>query len=191
MSDKKKRIIVAITGASGAVYGKNLLQELSKIENLETHLIISKAAAITIDIELGASVFELENFADKTYKVNDIAACISSGSYRTEGMIIAPCSMKTLAEIANGISSNLISRSADVILKERKKLVLLVRETPLSSIHLENMLKISNAGGYVFPPVPAFYNHPGTLDDIVNHTVGRVLDIFELESSLVKRWKND
>lgn len=187
---EKKRIIVAITGASGAIYGERTLKALKEVNEIETHLIISKAANITIDLELEGGISSIENLADKTHKINDLAACISSGSYKTEGMIIAPCSMKSLAEIATGVSSNLISRSADVVLKERKKLVLLTRETPLNSINLENMLKISNAGGYICPPVPAFYNNPKTIDDIVNHTVGRVLDVFDIDSTLVRRWKS-
>lgn len=189
-NQEQKTIIIAITGASGAIYGKRVLEALQNEPTIQTHLIISKSAAITIDLELEESIADLEKLADITHKSTDIAACISSGSYKTDGMIIAPCSMKTLAEIATGISSNLISRSADVILKEKKKLVLLTRETPLSSIHLENMLKISNAGGYICPPVPAFYNNPQNIDDIVNHTVGRVLDIFDIDSTLARRWKS-
>ncbi len=192
---KQKRIIVAITGASGAIYGKKVLEKLKLFDDIQSHLIISKAAAITIDLELKCSIKEIESLADITHKSNDIAACISSGSYRTEGMIIAPCSMKTLAEIATGVSSNLISRAADVVLKEKNKLVLLTRETPLNAIHLENMLRLDRAGAYICPPVPAFYNNPETIDDIVNHTVGRILDIFDFdrinESNLVKRWKDD
>jgi len=188
---KKKRIIIGITGASGAVYGARTLEYLKNIPEIETHLIISKAAGITIDLELGKSISEIEKLADKTYKIGDIAACISSGSYQTEGMIICPCSMKTLAEIATGVTSNLISRAADVVLKEKKKLVLLTRETPLNSIHLENMLKLSNIGAFICPPVPAFYNNPKDIDDIVNHSVGRVLDIFDIDSSLARRWKSD
>lgn len=191
MENRKTRIIVAITGASGAIYGKRTLEALKEVTDIETHLIISKAANITIDLELEESIKDIEKLADETHKVNDIAACISSGSYKTEGMIIAPCSMKTLAEIATGVSSNLISRSADVILKEKKKLVLLARETPLNAIHIENMLRVTNAGGYICPPVPAFYNHPEKIDDIVDHTVGRILDIFNVESSLARRWKDD
>jgi len=191
MNAKRKRIIVAITGASGAIYGKRILEALKNIDDIETHLIISKAAGITIDLELNCSVSDIEKLADKTHKVTDIAACISSGSYKTEGMVVAPCSMKTLAEIATGVSSNLVSRAADVVLKERGKLVLLTRETPLNSIHLENMLKLSHAGAYICPPVPAFYNNPETIDDIVSHSIGRVLDIFHIDSSLARRWKDD
>lgn len=186
----KKRIIVGITGASGAIYGVRTLEILKEINEIETHLVVSKVANITISEETDTTLKEIENLADEVHKCGDLAASISSGSFKTEGMIIAPCSMKTLGEIANGISGSLMSRAADVVLKERRKLALLVRETPLNLIHINNMKKIAEAGGYICPPVPAFYNNPENINDIVNHTVGRVLDIFDIDSNLVKRWKS-
>ena len=188
--NKKKKIIIAITGASGSIYGVRALEALKDNPEIETHLMISKAANIVIAEETGYKISEIEALADEVYNVKDIAACISSGSNKTDGMLVAPCSMKTMAEIANGLSSNLISRAADVILKEKRKLVLMVRETPLSSIHINNMKTLSDIGVFICPPVPAFYNKPETIDDIVNHSVGRVLDIFDIDSDLVKRWKS-
>lgn len=194
MKNKKERIIIAITGASGAIYGLRLLEALQEeraANKLEIHLIISKAARITINLELDINIAQIEELADYTHNPQDIAACISSGSYITKGMIIVPCSMKSLAEIAHGLGSNLISRSADVVLKEKRKLVLMPRETPLSSIHLNNMKILSDMGAYICPPVTAFYNKPQTIDDIVSHTIGRVLDIFEIETNLARRWKEE
>ena len=186
----KERIIIGITGASGAIYGIRMLEALRKVKNIETHLIISKAAAITIAEETDYSISDVSKLADVTHKINDMAASISSGSYKTLGMVVAPCSMKSLAEIATGLSNTLISRAADVILKEKRKLVLMVRETPLSSIHLNHMLNLSNMGVYIAPPLPAFYNKPESVDDIVDHSVGRVLDIFDIENTLARRWKS-
>lgn len=180
-------IIVAITGASGAIYGKRAL-EILKEEQVETSLIISKSAVITINKEIGVESSQIESLASKVYKVQNIGADIASGSFRTEGMLIAPCSIKTMSEIANGISSNLISRSADVCLKEQRKLVLMLRETPLNYIHLTNMQKLSQAGAIIAPPVPAFYNRPQTIDDLVDHSVCRVLDLFGVHSKRLKRW---
>ena len=184
---KKKRIIIGITGASGFIYGVRLLEFLADTE-FETHLILSKASHQTRAYESNLSASDITSLADKHYSINDIAACLSSGSYQTLGMIIAPCSMRTLADIANGTTGNLLSRAADVVLKERRKLVLMIRETPLHQGHIENMLKVTQIGGIVAPPVPAFYNAPQTIDDIVNHSVGRVLDLFDIDSSIVKRW---
>ncbi|KTC84097.1 UbiX family flavin prenyltransferase [Legionella brunensis] len=186
---KKKRIIVGISGASGIVYGIRLLQLLAKTD-YETHLIVSKAAQQTRAFETNLSANELSALANISYHINDIAASISSGSFKTAGMIIAPCSMRTLASIACGTTSNLLTRAADVVLKERRKLVLLVRETPLHLGHLENMKKVTELGAIVAPPVPAFYNQPQTIDDIVTHSVGRVLDLFDIDVDVVKRWKN-
>jgi 4-hydroxy-3-polyprenylbenzoate decarboxylase len=188
---KKTRIIVAITGASGAIYAIKILKQLQQIDDIESHLTISKIGHITIKEETDLTIDEVESLADRVHKHNDLAACISSGSYQTEAMIVAPCSMKTLAEIASGFTTNLISRSADVILKERKKLILLTRETPLNAIHLENMLKLARLGVDIVPPVPAFYNKPKNIDDIVNHTVGRVFDLLNIETLLARRWKDD
>lgn len=182
-----KKIILAISGASGAIYGIRLLEILRDLD-VETHLIISKSAHLTITQETKHSVDDIKNLANYSYNSQDIWAKISSGSFRTMGMIIAPCSMKTMASVACGIENNLISRAAGVTLKERRKLVLMVRETPLHSGHLENMLKLSNYGAIIAPPVPAFYNFPTTIDDLVNHSITRVLDLFDLETNLIKRW---
>lgn len=182
-----KKIIVAITGASGSIYGIKLIEILKKL-NIETHLVISKSAYITISQETSYSIDQIKNMANHVYNNNDIAASISSGSFRTNGMIVAPCTMKTMASIACGIEDNLISRSANVTLKERRRLVLMVRETPFHSGNLENMLRLSNYGAIIAPPVPAFYNSPQTIDDIVNHSVARALDLFDIETSLIDRW---
>jgi 4-hydroxy-3-polyprenylbenzoate decarboxylase len=181
------RLIIAISGASGAIYGIKLLEVLRSLK-IETHLIISKSANITISAETGMKLKDIIALADYNYNQSDIAASISSGSFKTNGMIIAPCSMKTLSSIACGYEDNLISRAAGVVIKEQKKLALLVRETPLSTIHLENMLKLAKCGVAICPPVPAFYNNPSSINDLVNHSVGRVLDLFNLETYSTKRW---
>ena len=183
-----KKIIVSITGASGAIYGIRLLEILKKCE-IETHLIISRSANLTIATETSFSIYDIKKLADYVYHPSDIAAKISSGSFKVNGMIIAPCSMKTLSAIATGLENDLIMRSASVIIKEQKKLALMVRETPFSAIHLENMLKLARIGVAICPPVPAFYNNPATLDDIINHSVARILDLFNIETNLVKRWQ--
>ncbi|HEV7371111.1 UbiX family flavin prenyltransferase [Arenibaculum sp.] len=183
----RRRIIVGISGASGAVYGVRALETLRALD-VETHLVVSKAGALTLEHELGMKVADVRALADRHYAIGDVGAACSSGSFRTLGMIVAPCSMKTLAEIATGVSSTLLTRSADVVLKERRRLVLLVRETPLTRVHLTNMLAVTDMGGIVAPPVPAFYTHPASIGDMVDHTVGRVLDLFDLDTSLVKRW---
>ncbi|MBN8828715.1 MAG: UbiX family flavin prenyltransferase [Sphingobacteriia bacterium] len=183
-----KKLIVAITGASGAIYGIRILEILKDL-NIETHLIISKSALITISSELKKSVNEIKELASITYQPSDIAAPIASGSFRTDGMIIAPCSIKTLAGIASCFSDSLITRAADVILKERRKLVLLLRETPLHVGHIEQMLKVSQMGGIIAPPVPAFYTNPNSIEEIVNHTVIRSLDLFDLNIEYNNRWK--
>lgn len=182
-------IIIAISGASGIIYGIRLLQVLKQLE-IPTHLVISKSAELTRAAETSLSHSQLINLADVSYSPGDLAAAISSGSFKTRGMIIAPCSMRSLAEIASGVTSSLLTRAADVVLKERRKLVLMVRETPLHTGHLENMLKVTQMGGIIAPPVPAFYNNPQTLDDIVNHSIGRVLDLFDIEVDFVKRWQS-
>lgn len=183
-----KRIIVGISGASGAIYGIELLKAL-KAADYETHLVISRNGQITIAYETDYSVADVQKLADHFYSNNDLSAHISSGSFKTEGMIIAPCSVKTLAEIATGVTPSLLSRAADVILKERRKLVILPRETPLTSIHIRNMLTLSDIGAIIAPPVPAFYARPKSLEDMVNHTVGRTLDLFGIETAGVKRWQ--
>jgi polyprenyl P-hydroxybenzoate/phenylacrylic acid decarboxylase-like protein len=186
----KPRLIIAITGASGTIYGTRLLEQMRRSGACETHLVMSASGALTATQELGMKRGEIEALADVVHNVKDVGATIASGSFRSEGMVIAPCSMKTLASIAHGFADNLVSRAADVILKERRKLVLLARETPLNLAHLRNMTAVTEMGGIVFPPVPAFYTQPTSLDDIVNHTVGRVLDLFSIpHASLVKRWE--
>ncbi len=181
------RLVVGISGASGIIYGVRLLQALKDLP-VESHLVMTRTAEVTLAHETALKVGDVRALADAVYRIDDLAAAISSGSFRTLGMIVAPCSMRSLGEIANGITSNLLTRAADVALKERRRLVLMVRETPLHAIHLRNMLALSEMGAIVAPPVPAFYNKPKTLDDIVDHTVGRVLDLFDLDTGKVKRW---
>jgi 4-hydroxy-3-polyprenylbenzoate decarboxylase len=191
---EKKRLIVGISGASGIIYGIRLLELLKNMGDElrpETHLIMSRSAEITLAYETTLKVSDVQNLADTTYANKDIGAALASGSFKTMGMIIAPCSVKTLAEIATGVTSTLLSRAADVILKERRRLVCMVRETPLHSGHLRNMLALSDMGAIIAPPVPAFYTKPASLDDMINHTVGRVLDLFEIETNAVKRWKDN
>jgi len=183
------KLIVAITGASGAIFGVRLLEILKDIKDVETHLIISKSANITINSETNYKISDVKVLADFFYSIDDIGACIASGSFRTDGMIIAPCSVKTMSAIAHSYGDNLISRSADVILKERKKLVLMLRETPLHLGHLRNMALIAENGGIIYPPVPAFYHNPESIDDIVNHTLYRVLDLFDINCDKLKRWQ--
>ncbi|AFC72554.1 aromatic acid decarboxylase [Rickettsia rhipicephali] len=185
--NKETKIVIAISGASGAIYGIRLLEVL-KQQNIETHLVISEGAALTIKLETKYSINEVKLLANYYYDYKDLGATISSGSFKTSGMIIAPCSMKTLASIAHSMEDNLISRAAGVILKDRRKLILMTRETPLHIGHLENMLKVASYGGIISPPVPAFYNNPVSIDDIVNHSITRVLDFFDIETNLIKRW---
>lgn len=182
-----QNIIIGISGASGAIYGIKILKLLQEIDNVKTHLIISKAAHITIKHELEISITEVMELADQCYNYNDIAASISSGSFITDGMIIAPCSVKTLSEIATGYSNNLISRSADVILKERRKLILMLRETPLNYIHIKNMLTVTKMGGIIAPPLNAFYINPTSIDSLVEYSAIRILDLFGIHIN-VKRW---
>lgn len=184
------RLIVAITGASGAVYGVRLLETLKRLGSCEVHLILSSSGLLTASSELDVKRGDIERLAEVVHNVRDIGAAVASGSFVTQGMVIAPCSMKTLASIAHGYADNLISRAADVILKERRRLVLVTREAPLNLAHLRNMTSVTEMGGIIFPPVPAFYSRPHTLDDIVNHTVGRVLDLFSISHvDLVNRWE--
>lgn len=185
----KQRIIVGITGASGAVLGVRLLQAMARTGSIETHLIVTASGALTVAQELGLKRAQLEACAAVVHNVRDIGAAVASGSFVTAGMVVAPCSMKTLASIAHGFSDNLLTRAADVILKERRRLVLVARETPLNLAHLRNMVAVTEMGGIVMPPVPAFYAHPQSVDDIVNHTVGRILDLFGMEhQELQRRW---
>jgi len=184
-----RRIILAITGAAGSVYGVRLLEELKKNESIETHLVVSPAGFLNIATELNMRRSEIESMADVVHSDRDIGAKIASGSFRTDGMIVAPCSMKTLAAIGNGFAYNLVSRAADVVLKERRRLVLMVRETPLNLVHLRNMTTVTEMGGIIFPPAPSFYAKLESLDAMVNQTVGRVLDLFDIDSDLVRRWQ--
>src|SRR5258707_4742779 len=186
MSDPS-RLVIGISGASGVVYGVRLLQALKKIP-VESHLVMTRTAEVTLAHESKLKVADVRRLADATYRVDDLAAAISSGSFRTLRMIVAPCSMRSLGEIANGITSNLLTRAADLVLKERRKLLLLARETPLHAIHLRNMMTLAEMGAIIAPPVPAFSNKPTTLDDVIDHTIGRVLDLFDLDTGKVKRW---
>lgn len=181
------KMIVGITGATGAIYGIRLLEELKKI-GVETHLVLSKWAEATIKLETFYLIKDVQNMADYVYSSDNLAAIISSGSFITDGMVIAPCSMKTISAISHGYSDNLITRAADVMLKENRKLVLVARETPLNQIHLENLLRLSKMGAVILPPMPAFYNHPKSVNDIVDHTVSRVLDQFSIKNEMTKRW---
>jgi flavin prenyltransferase len=186
MTDRK-RIIVAITGATGTIYGVRLL-EMLKGTDVETHLVLSKWAARTLVHETSYTVEQVQALATTVYPLADQGASISSGSFLTNGMVVVPCSMRTLAAIAHGLGDNLIHRAADVILKERRRLVLAVREAPLSEIHLENMLKLSRMGVVIVPPVPAFYSKPQTIDDVVNYTVARLLDQLDIHLDVRNRW---
>src|SRR5688572_7582146 len=185
----KKRLIVGITGATGAVYGVKILETIREIPELESHVVLSEAGALNLWHELKMRRRELEKLADAAYHPNDIAAAIASGSFLTEGMVIAPCSMKTLAAVAHAHADDLLSRAADVVLKERRRLVLLTRETPLNLAHLRNMTAVTEMGGIIFPPVPAFYALPKSLEDLVAHTVARVLDLFGVHSAKLARWQ--
>lgn len=183
-----KRLIVAITGATGSIYGVRLLQVLREVSGVETHLMVSDAGVLNLHQELDMGRKEVEALADVTHNVRDVGASIASGSFQSAGMVIAPCSMKTLASVAHGLSDNLIARSADVVLKERRRLVLMVRETPLNLAHLRNMTAVTEMGGIVCPPLPAFYQRPQTIEEMVDHTVGRVLDLFDIPHALAPRW---
>ena len=183
-----RRIIVGITGATGAVLGVSVLRELKARNDVETHLVLSRWARSTIRMEMGLSVRDVTGIADVVYGFDEQAAAISSGSFLVEGMVIVPCSMKTLAAIRSGYGDGLIARAADVTLKERRRLVLVPRETPLSEIHLDNMLALARMGVRIVPPMPAFYNNPASVNDIVAHVVTRILDQFDIESVTAKRW---
>jgi 4-hydroxy-3-polyprenylbenzoate decarboxylase len=187
MSSHPRRLIVGITGASGAIYGVRLLR-LLQAAGIETHLVISRSAKITLAKELDTSVAEVTALADVVHQVDNIGASISSGSFKTAGMVIAPCSMRTLSEIVSGVTSSLLTRAADVVLKERRRLVLLVREAPLHLGHLRSMTAATEMGAIVYPPVPAFYARPDSLEQMVDHTLGRVLDLFDIETKAVSRW---
>jgi 4-hydroxy-3-polyprenylbenzoate decarboxylase len=183
-----RRLVIAITGASGAIFGVRLLQHLRASGQVETHVVVSNAGALNAHQELDMKRGQIEALADVAHSVADVGASIASGSFRCDGMVVAPCSAKTLAAIAAGFSENLVSRAADVCLKERRRLVLLVRETPLHLVHLRNMETVTLMGGVIFPPTPAFYQKPSSIEQMVDHTLGRVLDLFEIKHSLTPRW---
>lgn len=184
----KKTIIIGMTGSTGPIYAIRLLEVLSSLEEVETHLIVSEWAEKTIQIETDYSPAQVKKLADFVHPPQNQAAKISSGSFRTDAMVIVPCSMKTLSSVAYGFADNLITRASDVILKEKRQLIMVPRETPLHEIHLENMLKLARMGVTMMPPMPAFYNDPKTIDDMVNHTVSRILDQLGIDNDLVKRW---
>jgi len=183
------KLIIGISGASGIVYGVRLLEILSKIEGVETHLVISQAGELNIKYETDWRVEDIKAMADFCYDVRNLGAPLSSGSFKTDGMIIAPCSIKTMSALANSYTENLLIRAGDVTLKEQRKLVLLVRETPLHIGHLRNMERLAQMGATILPPMPAFYYRPKTIQDIIDHTVGKVLDIFGIEHELFARWQ--
>jgi len=187
MNSQPRRLIIGITGASGAIYGVRLLQLLQPTE-IETHLVISRSAKITVTQEMDLGITDVSALADVVHQVENVGASISSGSFKTIGMVIAPCSMRSLAEIASGVTSSLMTRAADVVLKERRRLVLVVREAPLHLGHLRSMTAATEMGAIVYPPVPAFYARPQNIEAMVDHTLGRVLDLFDIESNAVNRW---
>jgi polyprenyl P-hydroxybenzoate/phenylacrylic acid decarboxylase-like protein len=185
----RKRLIVAMTGATGAIYGIRILERLRAMGGWETHLIVSDAGLLNAWEDQQLKRRDIEKLADIVHPVRDVGATIASGSFITEGMVVAPCSMKTLAAVAHGFADNLITRAADVVLKERRRLVLVTREAPLNLAHLRNMVQVTEMGAVVFPPVPAFYSHARTIDGMVNHTVGRVLDLFGIQHETIARWQ--
>ncbi len=187
-TEPPRRLIVAITGATGAIYGIRLLETIRRIGGLEAHLVVSSAGWLNLQHELGLTKDDVHPLADVVHSARDVGASIASGSFATDGMIVAPCSMKTLASVAHGLSDNLIARAADVTLKQRRRLVLLARETPLNLAHLRNMTAVTEMGGVIFPPLPAFYNRPTTIDQMIDDTVARVLDMFSLGRSLATAW---
>jgi 4-hydroxy-3-polyprenylbenzoate decarboxylase len=188
MTTAPRRLIVGMSGASGVIYGVRMLEILREV-GVETHLVISKSAELTLAYETDFKTKDVKALASVVHQNTDIGASISSGSFQTMGMVIVPCAMRTMSEIATGVTSSLLSRAADVVLKERRRLVLAVRETPLHGGHLRNMVTLSDIGAIVAPIVPAFYQRPKTIDDIINHSVGRLLDLFGVESKMVKRWQ--
>ena len=190
MNNATQRLIIGISGASGVIYGIRAL-ELLRDTDVETHLVISRSAEMTMGYEVDMKPSTVRELADFAHAIGDIGASISSGSCKTTGMLILPCSVRTMSEISNGVTSTLLSRAADVVLKERRRLVLAVRETPLHTGHLRTMTELSEMGAVVAPIVPAFYARPTTIDDIINHTVGRLLDLFDLNVGVVNRWKDD
>lgn len=188
MNPLPQRLIVAITGATGVVYGVRLLQLMRAMPGVETHLIVSDAGVLNLHQELGMKRKDVEALADIVHNVRDVGASIASGSFQSAGMVIAPCSMKSLASVAHGLSDNLIARAADVVLKERRRLILMVRETPFNLAHLRNMTSVTEMGGVIFPPLPAFYHRPASISEMVDHTLGRVLDLLQLPNTASPRW---
>lgn len=188
MSKSPRRLVIGISGASGVVYGVRML-EILKDTDIETHLVMSKSAEMTLAYESDMKAKDVKALASVSHPIGDIGASISSGSFPTMGMVIIPCSIKTMSEIATGVTSSLLSRAADVVLKERRRLVLAVRETPLHGGHLRTLVNLSDMGAVIAPIVPALYNRPQTLDDVINHTIGRLLDLFDVDTKVVKRWK--
>ncbi len=184
-----RRLVVGITGATGAAYGIGVLRRLKELKAWESHLVLSEAGALTVWQELGAKRKEVERLADVVYHPKDIGAAIASGSFAIDGMVIAPCSMKTLAAVAQAHDDDLIARAADVVLKERRRLVVMPREAPLTLAHLRNMLAVTEMGGIVFPPLPAFYAKPKSIDEMVSHTVARMLELFGIEAPSLARWR--
>ncbi len=184
-------LVIAITGATGAVYGVRLLQVLRAEPGIRTHLLLSSAGVLNLKQELDMGRAEVEALADVVHNVRDVGASIASGSFQTDGMVIAPCSMKTLAAVAHGLADNLITRAADVTLKERRRLILMVRETPFNLAHIRNMEAVTLMGGIIFPPLPGFYQRPKTIEAMVDHTVGRVLDLLHVNHQLTPRWQGE
>lgn len=177
---RKRRLIVGITGATGAIYAVRLLRMLRAVPDVESHLVVSPSGVLNIRHELGMSRQQVQELADVVYGIRDVGATLASGGYATDGMIILPCSMRSLAAVAQGLSDNLITRAADVVLKERRRLLLMVRETPFNLAHLRNMVAVTEMGGIIFPPLPAFYHHPKSIEDMVDHTVARMLGLFDI-----------
>jgi len=188
MSRNRPRLVVGISGASGTVYGIRLLEALRDLD-VETHLVMTRSARLAMSYETSLKPADVEALATVHHRNEDLAASISSGSFRTLGMVVAPCSIRSMSEISTGVTSSLLTRAADVVLKERRRLVLMVRETPLHLGHLRTMTQVTEIGAIVMPPVPALYTRPQSVDDIVNHTVGRVLDLFGIDNALVRRWR--
>jgi len=184
-----KRLIIGMSGASGLIYGIRFLEILKTVPEVETHLVLTTSAKLNIAIETDWQIGDVKALADHTHSVKDMAASISSGSFRTDGMIVAPCSMKTLSGIVHSYADNLLVRAADVVLKEQRRLVLMPRESPLHAGHCELLLKACQLGAIIAPPMPALYNKPKTIDDLINHSVGRILDLFDIDSGIVKRWQ--
>lgn len=190
MTAKKDKIIIGLSGASGICYGVRLLELLQPVD-IETHLVMSRSAKITLGYEMDIKVAAVQAMADHVYAADDIGAAIASGSVKTRGMIIAPCSVRTMSEIATGVTSTLLTRAADVVLKERRRLVMMVRETPLHTGHLRTMTTLSEMGAIIAPPVPAMYARPQSIEDMIDHTLGRLLDLFDIDIPQVRRWKSE